>query len=154
MLPVTVYMFGEWLQFKVFTWSHSKCWFHIWSTDFILEVSSQFCASAMHTWSEEFPPEVLNQDFKHLEVQSLATHTNVNATTILECIFTIRSLYMFTWPTVLTKSIRSALLTPGATRVMRASGAFNIAFATRMSRIWCAHHLYNICMGCARDAAP
>jgi hypothetical protein len=27
-------------------------------------------------------------------------------------------------------------------------------FATRMSRIWSAHHVYNICVGCARDAAP
>jgi hypothetical protein len=39
---------------------------------------------------------------------------------------------------------------------MRASGAFYIAFATRMSRIWSAHHVYNICVvcvGCARDAA-
>jgi hypothetical protein len=31
--------------------------------------------------------------------------------------------------------LRSALLTPGAKRVMRTSGAFHIAFATRMSRI-------------------
>jgi hypothetical protein len=46
------------------------------------------------------------------------------------------------------------LLTPGATRVMRTSGAFYIAFATRMWRIWSVHHVYNICVGCARDAAP
>jgi hypothetical protein len=50
--------------------------------------------------------------------------------------------------------LRSALLTSGATRVMRASGAFYIAFATRMSRTWSAHHVYNICVGCTRDAAP
>jgi hypothetical protein len=50
--------------------------------------------------------------------------------------------------------LRSALLTPGATRVMRASGAFYIAFATGMSRISSAHHVYNICVGYARDAAP
>jgi hypothetical protein len=50
--------------------------------------------------------------------------------------------------------LRSALLTPGAMRVMRTSGAFYIAFATRMSRIWSAHHEYNICVGCARDTAP
>jgi hypothetical protein len=51
--------------------------------------------------------------------------------------------------TVLTKSnacyiVWSALLTSGATRVMRASSAFYIAFATQMSRIWSAPHLYNI----------
>jgi hypothetical protein len=50
--------------------------------------------------------------------------------------------------------LRSALLKPGATRVMRASGAFYTAFATRMSCTRSAHHVYNICVGCARDAAP
>jgi hypothetical protein len=46
--------------------------------------------------------------------------------------------------------LRSALPTPGATRVMRASDAFYIAIC--YSNV--AHHVYNICVGCARDAAP
>jgi hypothetical protein len=40
--------------------------------------------------------------------------------------------------------MKRALLTSGATRVMRASSAFYIAFGILISRIWSAPHLYNI----------
>jgi hypothetical protein len=54
--------------------------------------------------------------------------------------------------TVLTKSNPCYEGRSGATRVMRASSAFYIAFATRMSRIWSAPHLYNIRVTSARDS--
>jgi hypothetical protein len=42
--------------------------------------------------------------------------------------------------------LRSALLTPCATRVKHASGALCIAFVTQMSLIGSVHHVYNICV--------
>jgi hypothetical protein len=39
-----------WLHFRVYTWSHSKCWFHSWSAGFILEVSILHFTYAHFKW--------------------------------------------------------------------------------------------------------
>jgi hypothetical protein len=48
--------------------------------------------------------------------------------------------------------IRSALLTPGATHVMRASRVICIAFATRISRIMCTTSAWDVRGMLLRDA--